>query len=426
MPLLNNIVSSIKIGWANLNNDDNLTMLTFLSVSYVFLIFLHSDMLSNSIFSEQVQLFGITSVPATTLFIIILASSSCVSLFVGAFFSKKYSHRLQLGSALIGLAFSFLLYLPLKGELFLCVYAILAGIVSTIGFANLLAAFINKTDFSNRGSTSGIFIFMVYVILFIFMILLGELRELAIVLVILKIFSLFLSARIKDFNFDSESKEYIMTSDKIKISFLGVWAIFIVSDIAVVTYLNFLQSIPIYFPIPIEMLSLISQIIGLVTMVIGGIVMDIYGRKRPMMLSFVYLGANYALISFSRGILNWFTAVDGIAWGILSVLFILILWGDICKPSKRTMWMAASLSISIMIYPGTVVAPYILSLFSTIGTVDQNALFPITSFFLFIAAGIILTLPETLPEKIIQKKELEDYIKMAKRVKEKYKNGKKI
>ena len=88
--------------------------------------------------------------------------------------------------------------------------------------------------------------------------------------------------------------------------------------------------------------------------------------------------------------------------------------------------MAASLSISIMIYPGTVVAPHILSLFSTIGTVDQNALFPITSFFLFIAAGIILTLPETLPEKIIQKKELEDYIKMAKRVKEKYKNGKKI
>jgi hypothetical protein len=114
------------------------------------------------------------------------------------------------------------------------------------------------------------------------------------------------------------------------------------------------------------------------------------------------------------------SALDGIAWGMLTVLFLLMLWGDICKPSKRTIWMAASLSIAILTYPGVIVAPHILSL---LGSISQSDLFPITSFFLFIAVVIILYLPETLPEKIIQKKELEDYIHMAKKVKAKYKKG---
>lgn len=149
--------------------------------------------------------------------------------------------------------------------------------------------------------------------------------------------------------------------------------------------------------------------------------MDIYGRRRLMMFSFAYLGANYAIISFSRGYLFWFTVLDGLAWGILTILFLLVLWGDLCKPSKRTKWIAASLSFSILIYPSIIVMPHVISLFTEPIVSD---IFPLTSFLLFIAVVIILYLPETLPEKIIQKKELEDYIHMAKKVKEKYKKGK--
>ena len=141
-----------------------------------------------------------------------------------------------------------------------------------------------------------------------------------------------------------------------------------------------------------------------------------------MMASYAYLGANYAVISFSTENLYWFTILDGIAWGILTVMFMLVLWGDLCKPSKRTVWLAASLSLSILMYPALVIAPHVVTLFA--GSMDMNDLFPITSFFLFIAVVIILYLPETLPEKIIQKKELEDYIHMAKKVKQKYKKGK--
>jgi hypothetical protein len=419
MPLLNNIVASIKMGWANLNNEDNLTMLTFLSTCYIFLIYANYSIISDSIYSGQIQLFGIISVEATTIFILFLAISSCISIFAGAYFSKKYSPRLQIVSVITGLLFAFSLYLPIQGEFWIFVYSIIAGIVATIGISNVVTAFISKTNFSNRGSTSGILTLLVYLVLFVFVILVGQLRELAIVLIILKIFSLFPSLRIKEFTFDTEVKDYIKTNDRIKLSFLLVWVIFNISNIAASAYLqNYIMDENVG-----QMLSFGSTILGLITIFVGGILMDIYGRKRLIMFSFAYLGANYALISFSGGILYWFTVLDGIAWGILTVMFLLVLWGDICKPSNRSFWVAISLSVVIITYPADMIASYLINQYGTISNI--NNIFPITSFFLFIAVVIILYLPETLPEKIIQKKELDDYIHMAKKVKEKYKNGKK-
>lgn len=419
MPLLNNIVSSIKTGWANLNNEDNLTMLSFLSVTYIFLIYFNYSLISNSIYSGSIQLFGIT-LQAQSLFICTMALASSISLFLGAFFSERYHLRLQLLSSILGILFGFFLYLPIQGEAWIIFYATLAGAASSIGLTNILAAFISKTDFSNRGSTSGIFTFLVYIILFILAILVSQLSELAIVLVILKIFSLWPSIRIKEFKFDKEVNDNIQTTPRVKLSFILVWAFFIISNIAVNTYLE--SYIIAYEFAPeevIEEILMTSQIIGLFAIFLGGILMDVYGRKRLMMFSFAYLGATYALISFSRGLLYWFTVLDGIGWGILTVMFLLVLWGDLCKPSKRTIWMAASLSFSIALYPAMIIAPHLLSLAEKV--IEIQDLFPITAFFLFLAVVIILYLPETLPEKIIQKKELDDYIHMAKKVKEKYK-----
>jgi len=359
---------------------------------------------------------------ASSLFTFLLAFSAFISLLIGSLFRNNYNRKVQIFSSLTGLLFGFLLYLPIPGVFGICLYSILAGFFSGFALANILAAFISKTTFNNRGSTSGIFVFMVYLILFVFTILVSSLHELAIILVILKIFSLFLSLRIKDFRFNTESIEYTKTTNNTKSMFLIVWGIFLLSDVALQTYFRYLETIGIIPPqglFSYSGLHMISQIIGLFTILFGGILMDIYGRKKLMMFSFAYLGINYAIISSSRGILNYFTILDGIAFGILTVLFLLVLWGDICKPSNRAIWIALCIGLSILSYPAIIIAPYIVNSLINITTSD---LFPITSFFLFIAVVIILYLPETLPDKIIQKKELDDYIKMAKKVKEKYRN----
>jgi hypothetical protein len=425
MPLLNNIVSSIKTGWANLNNDDNLTMLTFLSVTYIYLIFLNSSLISDALLIGHITIFGVL-IQASTLFIFILSLAASISILAGSYFNQKYHRHLQILSSITGLAFGFMLYLPMTGELGICIYSLAAGAISGFAISNILAGFISKTDFHNRGSTSGIFVFIVYAVLFIFTIMVTSLRELALVLVILKIFSLFLSLRHKDFNYYSETVEYTKTTIQTKFMFLLVWGIFLLSDVSAQTYLHYLETLG-YISIEgffaFSNLQMISQLIGLGTIFLGGILMDVYGRKKPMMFSFAYLGAIYALISFSRGVLYYFTVLDGIAFGILTVLFLIVLWGDICKPSNRTIWIALSLVFSISSTPANIIAPYLMN---SNGLITTGDLFPITSFFLFIAVVIILSLPETLPDKIIQKKELEDYIKMAKKVKEKYKNGKNV
>jgi MFS family permease len=162
---------------------------------------------------------------------------------------------------------------------------------------------------------------------------------------------------------------------------------------------------------------MISQVIGLVTIFLGGILMDIYGRKKLMMFSFAYLGATYAIMSVSRGSLFFFTVLDGIAWGMLTVMFLLVIWGDVCKPANRAIWIALSLSSTMITTPLKLIVPHIFAIYKI-----STDVFPIASLFLFIAVVIIQYLPETLPDKIIQKKELDDYINMAKKVKEKYKN----
>jgi MFS family permease len=163
---------------------------------------------------------------------------------------------------------------------------------------------------------------------------------------------------------------------------------------------------------------MVSQVIGLFTIFLGGILMDIYGRKKLMMFSFAYLGATYALMSFSKGVLYYFSVLDGIAWGMLTVMFLLVIWGDLCKPANRTIWIAFSLSSTMIAAPLKIIVPYIFAMYKI-----STDVFPVASLFLFIAVVIILYLPETLPDKIIQKKELDDYINMAKKVKQKYKNG---
>jgi hypothetical protein len=383
-------------------------------------------MISDAIFTGNIELFNIYSIQASVLFVFLLTLASCISIFIGSRFNEKYNHKLHIFSSLLGLIFGFSLYFPLQGEFGILLYSLMGGVALGLGISNLLAGFISKTNFNNRGSTSGLFTFLVFIVLIIFTVLVSSLREIAIILVILKIFSLFLSFTIKDFNFQSDTIDFIKTTNQTKFLFLIIWVIFNFSNVSLQTYLQFLliEGIIPYEEIIVET-GMISQVIGLITILIGGIFMDIYGRKKLMMFSFAYLGANYAIISFSEGQLYYFSALDGIAWGILMVLFLLILWGDVCKPTSRTIWISVVLFFTLITYPLMTITPYFIEWINMqLGIqINTNYLFPFTSFFLFIAVVIILYLPETLPEKIIQKKELDDYIKMAKRVEEKYKNG---
>jgi MFS family permease len=152
--------------------------------------------------------------------------------------------------------------------------------------------------------------------------------------------------------------------------------------------------------------------------VVGGFLLDTVGRKRMSIIGFVLLGLGYAVLGL--GVLNtlswyFYTVVDGIAWGILFVIFVVTIWGDLSYSAPSDKYYAIG------------VLPFFISKFLqlTIGNqiaaaIPATSIFSLTALFLFLAVLPLFYAPETLPEKIIKDRELKGYLEKAHKVKEKY------
>jgi MFS family permease len=149
--------------------------------------------------------------------------------------------------------------------------------------------------------------------------------------------------------------------------------------------------------------------------VIGGFFLDKVGRKRIAVVGFTLLGLGTAALGISTGALEiiYFNAiVDGIAWGLLLVLFILTIWGDLSQDSSSDKYYAIG------------VAPFFVSKFLDLAIntnnninarldTSQGALFSFGAFFLFIAVLPLVYAPETLPEKLMKDRDLRSYAEKA-------------
>ncbi|MEM1589280.1 MAG: hypothetical protein QW175_02535 [Candidatus Bathyarchaeia archaeon] len=166
---------------------------------------------------------------------------------------------------------------------------------------------------------------------------------------------------------------------------------------------------------------LVENILVGIFAIIGGFICDIIGRKRLSMIGFVVLGLGYAILGlhpFNPMCWYIYIVIDGIAWGVLYVIFLFTVWGDISSGKACEKYYAlASL-------------PYILSNFIrfTFGPIiaaslSAYAIFSFAALFLFLAVIPLMFAPETLPERVIRERELRSYIERAKRVRERFTKG---
>ncbi len=163
-------------------------------------------------------------------------------------------------------------------------------------------------------------------------------------------------------------------------------------------------------------LRVVEPVLIAVFAVITGFFADAKGRKRLAILGFASLGIGYASLSIFSSFPSWifYTFADGIAWGILNVVFLFTLWGDLARGgNSEKLYVLGAL-------------PYLLSnfayvLFDELGTyLHPIQIFTFASFFLFLAVLPLFYAPETLPEKIINKRELTIYVAKAQEIAEKY------
>jgi len=163
-------------------------------------------------------------------------------------------------------------------------------------------------------------------------------------------------------------------------------------------------------------LTVLSFIVSSFSSFIAGFMSDFIGRKRVTLYGFVTLGLAYALLGFAPyWWVSWyfFAIIDGIAWGIFSVIFILILWGELpLNIAKEKSYAIGGIPFTIGYMIQTLQFPYI--------SIDPYAAFSFASFFLFLAVLPLMYAPETLPEKKMEIRRLKGYIEQAKKFTEKY------
>jgi len=338
-------------------------------------------------------------------------SSAIFSALIGGVLINKREHRstfliswmlIGVVSSLVPLAVN--ITDPAGGLLF----ASLSGVAFGIGIPTCMGYYSDCTSVESRGRLGGIIICTNG----LGMLLLGTFAESipsqSIVLAVWRMIGLgiFLLIRPqKEINEEKRISYRSVLAQRPVILYLVPWILFsLVNYLSLPVLSNILDSSIIEFSFMVE------NVIAAVFAIIGGFFMDFVGRKRMATAGFVLLGIGYTILGIAPGNilgLYFYMIVDGVAWGTLSVLFILTIWGDLSYGGLSDKFYAIA------------VPPFLFSLFLRyaigpyVSDVSPYAIFSFTAFFLFLAVLPLMYAPETLPEKTMKDRELKKYVEKA-------------
>jgi len=147
-----------------------------------------------------------------------------------------------------------------------------------------------------------------------------------------------------------------------------------------------------------SLVYMMEPIIGGTIGLVAGLIADTTGRRRVVITGFVALGLAYAILGVApqENITRYlFVAIDGVAAGILMVLFFFVIWGDLVPRGTSIKYYAIGGVIHFTTYVvRQVSAPYVAQM-------PPTAAFSLAALFLFLAVIPLMYAPETLPEKKI-------------------------
>jgi MFS family permease len=146
------------------------------------------------------------------------------------------------------------------------------------------------------------------------------------------------------------------------------------------------------------------------TALAAGFIADRIGRKQPMMAGLVVLGIGYAFFGLvnSQDSYIVYLIVEGIAWGLIAVIYMQVILWDISanSGSKERYYALGGIMIPFLTRTVFLVGQEISGL-----TVAANSLSTILSIITFLSVIPLLRAPETLPENIMRERKLKKHVK---------------
>ncbi len=190
------------------------------------------------------------------------------------------------------------------------------------------------------------------------------------------------------------------------ILYLIPWIIFSVINVTLAQDLAFSSSdSSTYF------IMVVLQAVGVtIGAVVGGFVADFVGRRAMLISAILLYGTSSIIAGLVSEAVFLFRFINGASWGILFVLYIFIIFGDLSNSR-----------VGSKIYP-TGIMVYFFSV--GLGVVYQPILSSVAaanviSFLMFVAIVPILFAPEILPKDHIEKMKIQKHLKALKKVQKK-------
>jgi len=344
----------------------------------------------------------------------LLPAATLISLLIGPLIAEKISRKRFLFSwALVGVisSLSSMILLSKFGEYGTATSLILWGFAFGIGFPSCLALMPILSRVEERGRVGGIIFFITYATLPLFMLTIGNLDIVSslFLLTLWRCFSLILFLLKVDMGVSLKPVSYssILSHRQFLLYFLPFLVFCIINELERPIFKESL-GVGLW-----ETLGTVEYSVGSFLCLISGWLLDFKGRRWTVLIGFVTLGLGYAALGFfpfTSTAQAFFILTDSIAWGVFTVTFGLVIWGDIASNQRAEKFYGLG---SVPSSLALVLAMLSLPLLKTL---DVGKAFPLASFFLFLAVIPIFFAPELLPEKVVKERELKKYMEEAKKV----------
>ena len=297
-----------------------------------------------------------------------------------------------------------------QGEIFAIIFSVLLGISFGVGFPSSAALLADSTVAEERAKVSGVVIFATFALTFLGIIVISilDLGSIGILLfaTALRAFSLLGLAFDKC---DRKSGKKGSWSDILSYKAFSSYVVpFLLFNAAVglLTWWTIPQTAEFISvrAIGVPLAYVCIALFGLV----AGIAADRFGRRQPIIISFVMLGVSFALLSFyliPETLLIHYVAY-GLAWGFLFTLYLAVP-GDLSYPGSKEKFYAIGTMIPLVVYMGLSEAPDLL----LIPEISVSLLSPILSIILFLSTIPVFRAAETLPEKLMRKRKIKEHLK---------------
>jgi len=350
--------------------------------------------------------------------------STIVTTIIGAFLSQKVDKiKVLYTSTILGVFASLLLAIFMYGN-YSQVWSIslLLGSSFGIGLPSCLAYFAEHTTIENRGRIGGMSFLIANGSALIVVNLVGmfDLVMISIIFAFLRGLGLII--------FIQKTEKRPPPQIKSSTSFMSIlhdrgfqlyfiaWSMFpIIDSIERALAENYLSGQNSNL---LDAIEVIEPPVLFFSILIAGLLCGWIGRKKIVLSGFVMLGVGYAIIGIIPDLIySWYLyfILDGIAWGMFNLIFVLVLWSDLAKSGRSEKYYALG-SIPYFI---SYIIPLLLP--SSLVKGDQFvSAFSVASFFLFIAVIPLVFAPETLPEKKMELRRLRKFAEDAQKIKEKY------